>query len=343
MTSSSEYKVEDRSLLLPYFKRFVVTPFVERLPSSVHPNTLTHLGHLIHLSGLLVMLSLRPTSGWPFFFAALCVQAHLLLDNADGAHARKTGQCSPLGELLDHGLDSLNVAYIGYNTALSMGLPTSLWMPVVLTIASAASFTLWEQASTGYFRLGLLNQVESLIVLSLALCVSGIFGTHIWQIPIVGPYTSIDLMLAWILSTMFFGMLRGVVRTLRDAGKTPAPAILSLTVFTLSLAALAYADIILWPLVLLWGSSAHVCFSIRMLNARMQHAPISHEPWVTFSAALVLLLLLSKHFSVFSSSPHSINSVLQVALPVTMTLILSARALFHATVAAKTITSQNTP
>jgi len=32
------------------------------------------------------------------------------LDAIDGKHARRTGQCGPLGELFDHGCDALNMA-----------------------------------------------------------------------------------------------------------------------------------------------------------------------------------------------------------------------------------------
>ncbi len=34
------------------------------------------------------------------------------LDNIDGNHARKTGRCSPLGQFMDHGLDSFSTLFL---------------------------------------------------------------------------------------------------------------------------------------------------------------------------------------------------------------------------------------
>src|SRR5262249_4649696 len=149
--------------------------------ARLNPNTITHTGHLLNLTGTIFLLAMWPKRGWPFVVAMLTLQLYTWCDNADGAHARRTNQCSALGELLDHGLDSLNTVYMAYLTAMALGVPPAWWVALALIIPGAGAVTYWEQAQTGVFRLGLLNQLESVTVLSTALVVSAIFGSSIWE------------------------------------------------------------------------------------------------------------------------------------------------------------------
>jgi ethanolaminephosphotransferase len=47
------------------------------------------------------------------------------LDNVDGKQARRTGTSSGLGELFDHGIDSLNCTLASLLETAAMGLGTS--------------------------------------------------------------------------------------------------------------------------------------------------------------------------------------------------------------------------
>src|SRR6185295_18377168 len=153
----------------------------------LNPNTITHVGHLINFGGTVLLLALWPKRGWPFLTAMLMLQIYMWCDNADGAHARRTNQCSAFGEFLDHGLDQLNTVYIAYLTCMALGVSPIWWVVISIIIPAAGAITYWEQSETGVFRLGMLNQVESLSVLSLALTTSGIFGQAIFdQITLFG-------------------------------------------------------------------------------------------------------------------------------------------------------------
>lgn len=46
--------------------------------------------------------------GWPLLLAALGLFAYQALDAIDGKQARRTKSSSPLGELFDHGCDSVS-------------------------------------------------------------------------------------------------------------------------------------------------------------------------------------------------------------------------------------------
>ena len=85
---SPEYKVVDRSILLPFYRRFFVDPVLPLLPARLNPNTITHVGHLINFGGTVLLLALWPKRGWPFLTAMVLLQVYMWCDNADGAHAR---------------------------------------------------------------------------------------------------------------------------------------------------------------------------------------------------------------------------------------------------------------
>src|SRR3954451_10066069 len=185
------YTVRDRSLLLPFYKRYLVEPLIRFIPRSVDPNAITHVGHLINLAGVVLLLAFGGHGArWPLFAAVICLQLYNWCDNADGAHARRTGRSSALGELLDHGLDMLNTTYIGYAAAISINAPPAWWVGIALVVPAACATTYWEQAETGLFSLGLLNQIESVMLLSTVLLISAIFGFDVWTYVHVGPVTA---------------------------------------------------------------------------------------------------------------------------------------------------------
>jgi phosphatidylglycerophosphate synthase len=207
------YTAVDRSLLLPLYKRFLVAPLLPAIPRGVNPNTITHAGHFINLVGTSVLLATYSSGGgWPFFFAAAMLHLYNWCDNADGGHARRTGQCSAMGEYLDHGLDVLNGTYIAYLSAIAIGAGPFAWVVVVVSILLAIAQAYWEQAETGVLQLGALNQIESVLALSAILVVSGIFGVDVWERVHVGP---VSLKLAIMLFVCGNAFREGLMPTWR--------------------------------------------------------------------------------------------------------------------------------
>jgi phosphatidylglycerophosphate synthase len=51
----------------------------------------------------------NPAPSWVYVFFALSMLIYMILDNMDGKQSVRTGSSSPLGELLDHGVDSFTV------------------------------------------------------------------------------------------------------------------------------------------------------------------------------------------------------------------------------------------
>jgi phosphatidylglycerophosphate synthase len=284
---SPEYKVVDRSILLPFYRRFLVDPVLPLLPARLNPNTITHVGHLINLGGTVLLLALWPKRGWPFITAMVLLQIYMWCDNADGAHARRTNQCSALGEFLDHGLDALNTVYIAYLTAMALGLPPMGWVTIALVIPGAGAVTYWEQTQTGVFRLGLLNQVESVTVLSFALTMAAIFGNDVFEkVSLFGISAQRGFFL-WCVATILFGMVRGMQRVAARDGVASVLPVAVFIAFGAAIAGAAAAGAISTIAAVTLATCANVHYGTRMLTLRLHHQLPKVEPALLAFTALL--------------------------------------------------------
>jgi archaetidylinositol phosphate synthase len=281
------YRAEDRSILLPMYRRWLIDPVLPLVPAWVTPNAITHAGHLANLLGAVLLIGLWPKHGWPFAVAALLLQAYVWCDNADGAHARRTGQCSAFGELLDHGLDIFNVLYIAYLSAMALGAPPLWWVAIVLLISGAASVTYWEQCQTGVFRLGMMNQIESGIVLSGTLMVSAVLGTSAWDAPFALGVTLRQAMLLWMAVTILFGMVRAMIRVARVDGLAATLPVLSLILFGGGLCAAVAVGAVTTVAAVTIATAVNVFFPMRMLLSRMRRTPPRLEGAIAVGAMVL--------------------------------------------------------
>lgn len=290
-----EYRVIDRSILLPAYRRGLVDPVLPLLPASLNPNTITHAGHLANLLGLVLLWWAGAAAPWACAVGVVALQLYLWCDNADGAHARRTGQTSVYGEFLDHGLDQLNTVYIGCFTALALAVSPAWFVATVLLTSGAAVVTYWEQSVTGVFRLGLLNQVESLLVLSLALAVTGVMGPEVWSTTLVPGVTVRGVMLGWMTVTILFGAARALGRVARAAGAAQV-APMALFVGTSALiVALVAAAVVPWTVGLAAAVTLDVYTGMRMLALRFERRAPQLEPIVVVTAVLASALWLGAH------------------------------------------------
>lgn len=104
------------------------TWMADQLPLWLSPNEVTMLGAL-HAFLLYLVVSyyttktLGPTlPSWTIWLAGYCTWAYTTLDTLDGKQARRTGLSSPLGQLVDHGVDALVVMVHCEIISASIGL-----------------------------------------------------------------------------------------------------------------------------------------------------------------------------------------------------------------------------
>ena len=143
------YKVDDQEFLLGFYKKALWNRMVPRIPASIAPNTITIVGQLMAL--LAIPFAYFATTGTPVFYivSALLLLGYLTADNVDGPHARRTGQASPLGEFLDHGLDGVASGAVLLITTLILRVDA---LPMVILCALGAigfALVFWEQFRTG--------------------------------------------------------------------------------------------------------------------------------------------------------------------------------------------------
>lgn len=167
------------------------------------------------------------------------------MDNIDGKQARRTGTSSGLGELFDHGIDSLNCTLASLLEVSAMGLgSTRLGAFTALVPCLAMFFSTWETFHTHTLYLGYFNgPTEGLLIASLIMCASGWWGVGIWHAPLVssssemlgqmlggGEWSVKDILWQFLLAAFVLlhlpGCVYNVVRTRKAKGLPVAPVFL---------------------------------------------------------------------------------------------------------------------
>ena len=162
-----------------------------------------------------------PRESWVYYSYAIGVWAYQTMDNMDGKQARRTGMSSPLGELFDHGIDSLNctLASLLMTSAVGLGSTgTGAFTAFIPTLPMF--FSTWETYHTHTLYLGHFNgPTEGLIIASSVMVASGVYGPPYLaanRLPdaigfsnIYGGLTSIDLWIWWLLAGLFVAHLPG--------------------------------------------------------------------------------------------------------------------------------------
>jgi phosphatidylglycerophosphate synthase len=279
------YRVEDRSILLPHYKRLFVEPCLPLLPAGLDPNHITHVGHLLALTALLGAFAAQGTSSpWPFLAVALLVNLYNWCDNVDGSHARRVGRCSALGEYLDHGLDLLSATYVVGITALALGAPPFWTLAAVVLVPMAAAFTYWEQAETGTMQLGLLNQVESVACLTVILVLRAALGPALGDVA-VGPIPLAVLLLGVVVSTAAVTILGSLMRVGAHGGRLlmAVPPLAFLAALLVAVATGALGELA----GVVAGTSVMGFHGIRQLGLRVAGRRSRFETGVLVSALVV--------------------------------------------------------
>lgn len=206
MSSEYSYVCEDRSLLTPFFRRWVWEPAMALVPTSVSPNSLSILGNVCSVCALAILLVIKPEQQVLFVFPALLIFAYLCLDNMDGMHARRTGQSSPLGEFIDHWFDGFNSNFLVFGLYYSARMPAEIILGLLAVTNLAYFATFWEQRHTGRLHFGRGAQVEgvtAILIVYLGIALLGheaITGYKIFGLVSVIEITAIWLGIAYLLT-----------------------------------------------------------------------------------------------------------------------------------------------
>ncbi|CAG9763685.1 unnamed protein product [Ceutorhynchus assimilis] len=193
-------------ILQPYWNWLVL-----RVPIWLAPNLLTILGLAVNIFTALILVSFSPDAKLepPRWTCALCAVGLFIyqsLDAIDGKQARRTGTANPLGELFDHGCDSLSTVFVAVSacTAVQLGNYPA-WMFFQCFCAMTLFYCAhWQTYVSGTLRFGKVDVTEAQMTIMCILVISAIFGPGIWSVKLFSE--SIILWYLIPLSTFIVGM-----------------------------------------------------------------------------------------------------------------------------------------
>lgn len=192
--SEHKYSVGGVSFLEPFLQPFWRW-LVEQIPTWVAPNLLTIAGLVINVISTLLLIYYSPDAKseipfWPLLLAGVGLFLYQSLDAIDGKQARRTNSSSPLGELFDHGCDSVSLTFvtIGVTTALGLGHATNLLLFENLTAGFLFYCAHWQTYVSGTLKFGKLDVTEGQMSVIGVYLVTALFGVSFWQlrVPVLG-------------------------------------------------------------------------------------------------------------------------------------------------------------
>nr|XP_033809202.1 cholinephosphotransferase 1 [Geotrypetes seraphini] len=188
------YSAAGSSLLEPPLQRYW-NWLVQRLPLWLAPNALTVAGLQLNVLTTLVLVHYCPTASeeapfWAFLLCAVGLFTYQSLDAIDGKQARRTNSCSPLGELFDHGCDSVSTVFVAIGTTIAVRLGTN---PDWLFFCSFVGMFMfycahWQTYVSGTLKFGKIDVTEVQISIIIIYLMSAFGGTTLWdyKIPLTG-------------------------------------------------------------------------------------------------------------------------------------------------------------
>ncbi|KAI1421309.1 CDP-alcohol phosphatidyltransferase [Xylaria sp. FL1777] len=317
---SYKYSAVDKSPVSNYILRPYWNAFVELLPLWLAPNMVTLLGFFFILAnvGLLVIVMpdlVGPGPSWLYLSFAFGLFMYQTMDNVDGKQARRTGTSSGLGELFDHGIDSLNCTLASLLETGAMALGTSKsGVFTALCPCLAMFFSTWETYHTHTLYLGYFNgPTEGILIACSVMAISGIYGPGIWTERIidlvgeknllgyahlVGDHSIRDIWILVIVSSLVFGHMPFCVLNVvkaRRRNKLPVLPVffewIPMAVYTLSIGAWLYS-----PYSTLMRENHLVLFCLTMsfvfgrMTTKMILAHLTRQPFPYWTVMLIPLV-----------------------------------------------------
>ncbi|KAM6513896.1 hypothetical protein FALCPG4_015093 [Fusarium falciforme] len=299
--------------------KYVLGPFwnasVSLLPIWIAPNMVTLLGFCFILANValceIYMPDLvGPGPSWIYFSFAFGLFMYQTMDNLDGKQARRTGTSSGLGELFDHGIDSLNCTIASVLETAAMGLGTSpAGIFTALCPCLPMFFSTWETYHTHTLYLGVINgPTEGILIACAIMIVSGNYGPGVWTQPLshavsdyfpgladlLGETTFRDIWVGLIVSSLVFTHIPfcvvNVVKARKANGLPIMPAFLEwipMAVYTISIAAWVFS-----PYSTLMAENHLILFCFTMsfvfgrLTTKMILAHLTRQPFPYWTVML---------------------------------------------------------
>lgn len=205
------YQSAGRSLLEPLMQGYWEW-LVGRVPSWIAPNLITIIGLSINICTTILLVFYCPTATeqaplWAYIACACGLFIYQSLDAIDGKQARRTNSSSPLGELFDHGCDSLSTVFVVLGTCIAVQLGTNPDWMFFCCFAGTFMFYCahWQTYVSGTLRFGIIDVTEVQIFIIIMHLLAVIGGPPFWQsmIPVLNIQMKIFPALCTVAGTIF--------------------------------------------------------------------------------------------------------------------------------------------
>ncbi|KAF4524406.1 hypothetical protein B566_EDAN009322 [Ephemera danica] len=186
--SEHRYSCSSCSLLDPILQPYW-NKLTSYLPLWLAPNLITVTGLLINILTTLVLVWYSPDAKaeaprWACFLCGLGLFIYQSLDAIDGKQARRTGTSSPLGELFDHGCDSISTVFVALSCCIAVQLgERPNWMLFQCFTAMTLFYVAhWQTYVSGTLKFGKVDVTEAQFSIMFIHLITSIFGSQIWTI-----------------------------------------------------------------------------------------------------------------------------------------------------------------
>ncbi|XP_014297469.1 cholinephosphotransferase 1 isoform X1 [Microplitis demolitor] len=208
--SEHKYSCSSSSLLDSYLQPWWDW-LVSKVPLWLAPNLITIVGLIINIATTLILVYYSPDAKaepprWACFLCALGLFIYQSLDSIDGKQARRTGSSSPLGELFDHGCDSVSTVFVALSACIAVQLGNyPSWMFFQCFCAMTLFYCAhWQSYVSGSLRFGKIDVTEAQFTIISIHLTSAIFGPKIWMTEIFGIGTMSQLISGIFYSGFLF-------------------------------------------------------------------------------------------------------------------------------------------
>lgn len=163
----------------------------ELVPRRISPNMISCVGGAFAcVSTLVAVVASQTRSATLQIVAGALLIGYQTADAVDGKHARLTGQATPLGGLVDHGID----AFVAFTTGVAVCISVNPDLTSVTTMIAFCVFhTAWFCSNWCALETGALDTrgiTEGELAAALAIALPGLFGLDVYgtflAVPVLG-------------------------------------------------------------------------------------------------------------------------------------------------------------
>ncbi|KAK9173019.1 CDP-alcohol phosphatidyltransferase family protein [Cryptosporidium meleagridis] len=306
------------------FLDYVMNPFWElfayQVPECISPNLLTISGFLCSLIAMLLTMVNCPMldNVVPLnisLFISLLLFLYQTFDASDGKHARRLNISSPLGQLLDHGLDSYTTIFFSTIFCASCRMGWGYKFFIFLSIVQFKMFSfIWLECHCKIFRCSssdYLGVTESQFVVIFFTVYSSTSGFNILLKSLLFNISTIDLIVLSIIATGFITLINDIQSGLGECKSTNSKKVASLEICGilchlmfqfLFLSSKTYKKFPIMTMFILTTSSSIVALRMNVSSFTLEELPYVHWPALPFYISSVFLLFGRNIFGKFFES-----------------------------------------